>query len=66
MTENEYIELSKLKGVREENIKEYLRIFYLIKEKSLPNIEFNEYLVDLALELQEREDNDSDEFVILD
>ena len=66
MTEKEFIELSRSKGVREENIKIYLSDFYSLKERISLNIELDEYLADKALEMQIREENKSDDIVSLD
>ena len=66
MTEQEFIEIAKAKGVREENIKTYLSDFYNLKERTSLNIELDEYLADKALEMQIREENKLDDIVSLD
>ena len=66
MTENEFIEFSKSIGVREESIKSYLSNFQALKEKTLPDIELDEYLASMVLELQNKNDNQQDGMVALD
>jgi len=66
MTEKEFIELAKSKGAREKNIKQYLIDFYELKEKKVIDIELDEYLVDMIMNLQQKEDDNSDDVVSLD
>ena len=66
MTENDFFELAKKRGLRDENIKSALKSYYFVKEKALPNLQLDESILEIALEVQLKEDNTPNDMVSLD
>jgi hypothetical protein len=65
MTEEEFTERAKKRGLREDNIKSAIDNFYLTK-KEPPNLVLNEMIIECAIKAQEKSDNETDDFVTLD
>ena len=67
LTEQEFRESAGKKGIRKENIDGFVESFYFVKEKQPDlNLKFDEELVTIVLNLQEKEDNTPDGMVSLD
>jgi len=66
MSEQEFTKEAKKRGLREENIKSAIEDYKFLKEKTLPDLELNESIIDIALNTQIRIDNEPDGMVSLD
>ena len=67
MTEQEFRESAGKRGIRKENIDGFVKNFYFLKSKQPDlNFTFDEELVTIALNSQEKEDNTPDGLVSLD
>jgi hypothetical protein len=65
MTEQEFSDEAKRRGLSEENIRNAIDNYYLIK-KTMPNLMLDEMIIDCALKTQERTGNEADDFITLD
>ena len=66
MTEKEFIEVARKRGLSEENIKAAIRNYYLIKEKAIPDLELDNMIIESAIRTQEVIDNRPDDMISVD
>ena len=66
MTEQQFIEKARERGLREKNIGRALNDYKFIKEKTLPDLELDESIIDIALKTQARMDNRPEGMMSLD
>lgn len=66
MTENDFIKIAKERGIRDENIRGAIEDFHFLKEKTLPNLELDESMIEITLKTQEKIDNTPPGMVSLD
>jgi hypothetical protein len=65
MTEKEFWDEARKKGLKEDNIRMAIENYYSIK-KEMPSLVLDEMIIEYALKTQERTDNESDDFISLD
>jgi hypothetical protein len=65
MTEKEFRDEARKRGLTEDNICMAIDNYNLIK-KEMPNLALDELIIERALQTQERIDNESEDFISLD
>ena len=65
MSETEFFDEAKKRGLREDNVRSAIANYHLMK-KELPNLVLDETIIECALKAQEKSDSEPDDIITVD